>query len=303
MPCYYPITGYRSKQVNASGKRSLVFKRTDGAEWYRPIQIPCGRCIGCRLEYSRQWAIRCLHEAQLHEENCFLTLTYRPEDLPYGGTLIKKHHQDFMKRLRRYVRRKLLYYHAGEYGERTRRPHYHTAVFGYDFPDKVFFKERNGYKLYNSELLERLWKLGQATVGSLTFESAAYVARYATKKVNGDRARQHYEVVEPDTGEVLQLLPEYCTMSLKPAVGLRWYERYKDDVFPDDEVVARFVAMKPPKYYTRIFEHDQPVQFAKLKEDRQRSARARKHDNTPERLRVREEVKKAQLKFLKREIE
>ena len=93
MPCYHPISGYRSRHLNKSGKRSIVFDKKNG---YidMPITVKCGQCIGCRLEYSRQWAIRCLHEAQLHEDNCFITLTYDDENLPHNGSLTKPHFQD-----------------------------------------------------------------------------------------------------------------------------------------------------------------------------------------------------------------
>src|SRR4051794_29862641 len=100
MPCFRPLKGYRARVTNPdTGKRSIVFNARKGFNDL-PVDLPCGQCIGCRLERSRQWAIRCSHEAKLHEENCFITLTYAPEHLPPGGTLVVKDFQDFMKRLR-----------------------------------------------------------------------------------------------------------------------------------------------------------------------------------------------------------
>lgn len=301
MPCYHPLEAWRSTQVNPSGKRPLVFTAAQG--FGSALPIPCGRCIGCRLERSRQWALRCVHEAQLHAENCFVTLTYSDEKLPYGGTLIKKHWQDFMKRLRKRTSAKILYFHCGEYGERSRRPHYHACLFGIDFPDKLFYTERNGCKLYTSEALDAIWGHGFCTIGAVTFESAAYVARYVMKKVTGELADKHYEHVEPETGEIIRLPSEYVTMSLKPAVGKTWYERYGADVFPDDSVIIRGREMKPPKYYDKQYELADPEAHKALKEKRLAEARANSWNSTPSRLAVRKEITQAKLNQLKRIVE
>jgi len=103
MPCYSPITGYRSKEINPTGKRSIVFNPAKAEQRDQALQISCGQCIGCRLERSRRWAVRCMHEAQMHRYSCFLTLTYSDEFLPSDGTLVLKDFQDFMKRLRKRV--------------------------------------------------------------------------------------------------------------------------------------------------------------------------------------------------------
>lgn len=310
MPCYHPLHGFKSKHENASGKRSWVSKLSKAAS-AEGLSIPCGRCIGCRLERSRQWAIRCVHEAQLHEDNAFITLTYAPENVPLGGTLVKKDFQDFAKRLRKKAGRRLSYFHCGEYGERTRRPHYHALLFGYDFADKALFKKSaDGSNIYTSELLQQLWPAGFCTTGAVTFESAAYVARYVMKKITGAAAADHYRTVDPETGEIFNLLPEYTTMSLKcggpgepGGIGSRWYRRYKSDVYPSDFAVIRGREMKPPKYYDRLLEIEDPVAHAALKARRMEQALLRQADTTTARLRVREEVKQAQLNQLKRTLD
>ena len=130
MPCFSPLDGYRSRTVNASGKRSIVFDIHEGFH-DRPVSVPCGQCVGCRLEKSRQWAMRCVHEASLYDENCFITLTYDDEFLPVGGSLDKGAFPRFMKRLRKkFEPRRIRFYHAGEYGDRFGRPHYHALLFG-----------------------------------------------------------------------------------------------------------------------------------------------------------------------------
>ncbi len=293
MPCYSPLRGYRAKSINESGKRSVVFNRAEGYHDL-PVTIPCGQCIGCRLERSRQWAIRCVHEAQLHDENCFITLTYNEASLPPGGSLIKKDFQDFMKRLRAaHTGRRIRYFHCGEYGELNTRPHYHACVFGFAFEDKQLWQVREDIPLYISKKLQSLWTLGFSTIGDVTFESAAYVARYITKKITGKTAPDHYQ----------DRLPEYVTMSRRPGIAAEWYEKYKDEVFPSDTVVVRGKQMKPPKYYAQRYElANQPGADA-LSKERAQYAIKHKKDNTPERLRTRELVKQTQIRSLKRTYE
>ena len=244
----------------ANGKRKIVFNPRDGFSDL-PILLPCGQCIGCRLERSRQWAIRCMHEAQLHDENSYITLTYNDKNLPKDGSLNLRHFQLFMKRLRKKTGKKIRFYHCGEYGEKFKRPHYHACLFGYQFPDLRYFKTINGNKLYTSKYLDSVWTnkngetMGFSTIGNVTFESAAYVARYIMKKINGEKAEAHY--VNKETGEILK--PEYTTMSRRPGgLGAEWLKKYKTDVYPGDFVVVRGKKMKPPKYYDRQYELTYP---------------------------------------------
>lgn len=303
MPCYHPLKGYRSRKTTENGKRKIVFTPTEGYVDL-PVSVPCGQCIGCRLERSRQWAIRCVHEASLHDENCFITLTYNDKYLPEDKGLNKKHFQDFMKRFRkRYPGRRIRYFHCGEYGEKNRRPHYHACIFGFDFWDKELWSEREGVKLYISQSLQTLWPFGFSTIGSVTFESAAYVARYIMKKVTGDQAEEHYKTINESTGEITSVIPEYTTMSRRPGIAGDWFEQYKTDVYPSDFVVIRGKKMKPPKFYDNRYEVEDPNAFEKLKMKRKKLANKRADDNTPERLAVKEKCKLSQIKSLKRPIE
>ena len=298
MPCYHPMQGYRSR---ADGK-TIVFNPTYG--WVdRPLTIPCGQCVGCRLERSRQWAVRCVHEASLHEDNCFITLTYNNESLPEDGSLNKKHFQDFMKRLRKkYKNKKIRYYHCGEYGDKNFRPHYHAIIFGLQFDDQKLFTVNNGEKLYTSEKLEKLWPFGFSTIGTVTFESAAYVARYVMKKVNGKNAKNHYERVDSNTGEIYSLVPEYNTMSRRPGIAAGWFDKYKDDVYPSDNIHLREKTFRPPKFYDKMYEHLMPNEMEKIKMQRMKNMQKHAKDNTAERLAVKEQVKNAQLNKLIRSI-
>lgn len=299
MTCYHPIQGYWAKTVNPSGKRGIVFNRKDGFT-DKPIKVPCGQCIGCRLEYSRQWAIRCMHEAQMHEENSFITLTYDEDNCPHNRSLDVTHFQKFMKRLRKAIApEKVRFFHCGEYGEEYARPHYHACLFGYDFPDKVLWKVVRGNRIYVSDLLADLWGQGFATIGDVNFKSAAYVARYATKKITGDARRDHYLVVDQH-GEIHERKAEYATMSRRPGIGQPWLDKYESDVYPRGYVVVNGRRVRPPKYYDDKFELASVEAARSMKGLRVRKAKMFSHDQTPDRLTVRHKVQALRLEQLKR---
>jgi len=239
------------------------------------------------------WAIRCVHEAQSHELNCFVTLTYADDKIPPGGTLVKKHFQDFMKRLRKLHKLPVRYFHCGEYGETTLRPHYHAILFGIDFADKkLHSKNAQGQTLWTSETLTKLWGFGHCLIGALTFETAAYTARYCLKKINGQLADAHYQGREP----------EYATMSRRPGIGADWFAKYSDDVYPSDFIVLRGQKQQPPRYYDKILKKENDVVHLGIKQTRITKALKNKANNTPARLAVRKEVQEAKLKSLKRSI-
>lgn len=302
MPCFHPLDAFQSVYPDSStGKRSITFNRSKARD-HKPIKLPCGQCIGCRLERSRQWAIRCLHEAQMHDKNCFITLTFSPEALEKRKNPMSVDVRDFqlfMKRLRKKYGAGIRFYHCGEYGEKNGRPHYHACLFGFDLEDKQLWKVNNGIRLYISKNLQELWPYGFSTIGDVTFESAAYVARYIMKKVNGDLADEKY--FDKNTGELIK--PEYTTMSRRPGIGRGWLEKYGSDVYPHDHVVIRGVVCKPPKYYDGVLKTERPYEFDEIKERRLTNAEKYADDNTPDRLAIREEITKTRLKQLVRTID
>ena len=161
MPCYHPITAYRSitGRDKSTGKWQIVFTKRDGYTDLE-VKIPCGKCVGCRLERSRQWAIRCVHEAKMHENNCFITLTYNDKNVDKNGSLNKRDFVLFMKKLRKKYSEGIRFFHCGEYGEEFSRPHHHACIFNFDFPDKKLYTIRQNTKLYRSDNLEKLWPNG-----------------------------------------------------------------------------------------------------------------------------------------------
>lgn len=283
MPCDYPIKAYYSKKRNENGKRSLVF---DPVQGYgdKPLEIPCTRCTGCKLEHSRQWAIRCQHEAQMHDENTYLTLTYDDNKLPENGTLVPRDLQLFHKKLHNKLLRErhrgIRYFACGEYGDETDRPHYHTIIFGYDYKDKKFYKyNKAGQPLYISATLDEQWGYGLCTIGAATFDSCQYVAKYTLKKITGDKAPDHYMGREPEFGR----------MSRRPGIGYTWFAEYGKDTYQHDTVVNSCgKLMRPPKYYDNKQEQLDNQQMHKLKGKRQRKARRKEIKNLDQRKRQRQ---------------
>lgn len=302
MPCYSPLKGYRSATPTVNGKFQIVFSPKDGLV-DKPMEVPCGQCIGCRLERSRQWAIRCMHEASLYSDNSFITLTYSDEHLPTDMGLRLSDFQKFMKRLRFKYGSNIRFYHCGEYGDTTGRPHYHACLFNHDFPDKKFWTIRNGNRVYRSAELEKLWPFGLSEIGDVTFQSAAYVARYIMKKVNGDNADEHYTWFDRVTGEIVRRPSEYTTMSRRPGIGSGWFEKYKTDVYPHDRVIVKGQKMRPPRYYDRMYEIIAPDKLRDLKILRVKNAKKHLDDNTSARLNVREEHTRLTIKALVRSLD
>ena len=305
MPCFSPLQAWRTS------KGEIVFWRRQDA--ISEFKLPCGGCEGCLLERSRQWAVRCMHEAQLWEKNCFITLTY--EDPPPWNSLVHSDFQKFMKRLRKRFKgdkefvddrtgkssHPIRFYMAGEYGSARGRPHYHACIFNYAFEDLKFLRRTNsGSDLYRSAQLESLWPYGYSSVGDVTFESAAYVARYVMKKQN-----QEIDVHAPvdlETGEVIERLPEYNRMSLKPGIGANFVDKYKSDVFPNDYVVVNGHKAKPPRYYFKRLEQQDPDLYEQVEYSRAMKGLESCQENTVERLGARQKVLQAKLKQLQRNL-
>jgi len=329
MPCYHPLTAWRG-EYNPSGKRKMVFSKSEAKDAGLDIKLPCGQCIGCRLERSRQWALRCLHESRLYQDNCFLTLTYDDSHLPADQALHKEHFQLFMKRLRKkFPLFKVRYLMCGEYGENSARPHYHACLFNFDFPDKVLWSEKQGTRLYVSEILNKVWGHGYCIIGDVTFQSAQYIANYILKKKSRQDSKMmeiisimryiSYEYLEEQVEKHFRDdKAEYITMSRGGrdpkgknlgGIGRQWYEKFKDDVYPSDFLVVNGQKVHPPKYYDSVYELEMPDDYKLLKEKRKSklsyinsyaarlSGRNSDTENgTPGRLAIKEFIKKEKLK-------
>lgn len=222
----------------------------------------------------------------MHPRNSFITLTYDSVNVPKDGSLNVSHWQKFAKRLRKQVG-SFRFFHCGEYGEVNRRPHYHACLFGVDFADDRILLRRDGDRsLYFSPRLSATWGMGHCSVGELTYESAAYVARYCVGKITGERAEAAYGRFDSVTGEAWSVRPPYVTMSRRPGIGSTWFEKFSSDVYPSDEVVHMGRRFRPPRYYDgKLPEGELDL----LKAKRAAKVAERSEELTYDRLRVRDE--------------
>lgn len=283
-----------------------------------------------------------MHEKQMHKYSCVVTLTYNDSHLPKDLSLNYYHFQRFIRRLRKALHRKyspaprdpahrpgageysltilhhaevsptnttsarlpqIRYYMGGEYGEQHGRPHYHAALFGIDFADRIYFaKSPAGTKIYTSPTLEKLWPLGFSSIGDVNFSSAAYIARYIMKKRTGDGNKTHYQIVDLETGELHTRRKEFNQMSRKPGLGRTWLEKYQTDAYPHGKVVVKGHQVPTPRYYDKIFADLEPLQYEQLQYVRYVEQIALTHEHTDARLAVQEQVAKAKHKSLRRKI-
>lgn len=303
MTCYHPLTLYKVNYSTLATKKQPLRGLLHGGDPTKPVQVPCSKCWGCRLERARQWSIRCMHEKQMHDESCFITLTYNDEHVTHGGqslTLYPRDLQLFLKRLRKKYGQKIKFFACGEYGEKKGRPHYHALIFGLDFKDRIPIPTRGENPLYTSPSLQQLWSannmaIGDVSIGDVTFESASYVARYIMKKKLGKTAG-HYKRVGIE--------PEFTRMSRRPGIGAGWYDKYKSDVYPQGYCVIRGgIKSPPPKYYNSKYELTNPIEYDNLRKQKEKEALKRASDNTHSRLATRERVKKCQTKSLLRKLD
>lgn len=292
--------------------------------FFEPIEVPCGKCMPCRLSHSMEWAARISAEARLYSANCFLTLTYDDDHLPENGHLVLKHLQDFKKRLRAKFagvdsvpgvvlkhnqKNPIRTYDCGEYGETTFRPHYHMAVLNFRPYDLVTYsKNKHGHTIYSSKALDKLWGHGFVRVGDLTVESAAYVARYCTKKVNGAMKEQHYRQIDPETGELNWRPQEFATMSRRPGIGVPFFTKYESDFYHGRlhfmNGRGSHLQVKTPRTIESKLAKIHPDLVEQLKAQRIDFLKTMKEsfpeEFTPERRAVKAEVFAAQTQHLKR---
>ena len=284
MRCFHPLEAAHK----GIGDKPVIFRKGTRpatlSPGYMPLELRCGQCIGCRLTQSQDWMIRIMHESK-GKPSCFVTLTYDDEFIPYGKTLVPYHLELFWKRLRRRLEPiKIKYYAAGEYGATCedhniencpvcgplQRPHYHAVIIGFDFPDKEYLTERDGYPVYTSKFLGALWPSGIHEVGVLSHESAGYVARYCTKKVTGKAAEDHYRRYLPGIDLWVDLEPEFGRMS--NGLGEQWLLDSGKDVYPSDEVpvAGKGVVPRVPRYYDKIHTLNNPREMVDIKLERER---------------------------------
>lgn len=238
MPCNSPLSGYI---VPGRG-----FLPHDDKGQGSPVTVPCGRCLGCRIDKARWWTVRVAHETQMHPHSCFATLTYSDDNLPDPPSVSRRDFQLFMKRLRKKLGHPIRFFGCGEYGGKQGRPHYHAILFGVDFiSDRYQWKPSPaGLMEYRSPTLENAWGLGHCTLSDVTPQTGGYVARYTMKKTATNRER-----INAQTGEIYYVDEEFLAMSRRPGIGATWFDKFKSELFPNDFCIINGTKMPVPPYY------------------------------------------------------
>ena len=296
MACTRPLS---AQQYYCAESKKIAI-RLAGDDFDPNLELACGKCQSCKLSKAREWAIRCWHESQMHEENSFVTLTYRDQDLPQNNDLDHRDFQLFMKRLRKNTGGKISYYMCGEYGGETHRPHYHVLLFGYFPPDAKYHTTRNGNRTYKSQKLDSYWRKGFTETGNVSYKSAGYCARYTLKKQLPNEQLQDRYIYCDEYGEMKCRKLEYVRMSLNPAIGKSWFEKYKDQTITHDFVRNPDGHEVPvPRYYLQLLKQEDPGLFEKLKVARVEKAR-NDPNNDPSRLAARQICAEAKIKQLPR---
>ena len=368
MTCFHPHKAYQAigvknpetgrKIIRYSGKGMVKLKlnydpgyevyKYEGDVYdyrYKPVNLPCNNCIGCRIERARQWSLRNYHEASVSSSACFITLTFGDEatidnvfrldefkNLSRNrkfeearkriNTLVRGDFSRFIKRLRKILREGYYYYDelgrkqfyqqkeglrfyaCGEYGELNERPHYHALIYNFDFPGKQYIATQDGHMYWTHPVLEKAWGYGFVYISDFTINTASYVSRYVTKKINGRLKDEWYQGKEP----------EYQVCSNRPGIGRKWFEQHMSDVYPTDEVIfpaksGKKIKMKPPKYYDNLYDKFAPDDFEQVKAVRELWIQNHEKlpsfilERSPERLSVKEEVLRLRVKKLVRVLE
>lgn len=309
----------KEEPLEKSEKESIEKHLLEGQ---RLIELPCGKCDGCKQNYKGEWATRCYLESLEHPYNYMITLTYNEKYAPIGTkgrlSLKKKDFQDFMKRLRITYKRnfnhdEISYKMCSEYGseENTMRPHYH--FIGFNLPifdlEKFFISETDG-QVYKSKILSEIWGMGYVTVIECNWNTCSYVSGYVMKKATTQEDKINYEE--------LGIIPEFSLTSTKPAIGRRYFEKNWKDIYNKDGIYIhkkskkdnwRYIGQltKPPRYFDKLLKEKDPELYEIIKAKREENAKANeemiyKQTNLSKKeyLENRERKHKEALKLIKR---
>lgn len=301
-------------KVFSTGSEAIVFGNDErffadqtAKSIFSEVQIvPCSQCLSCRIARSKEWAVRIMLEASLYPHNYFVTLTYNEESIPRGNflysdgrleenqsNLCKSDVQLFLKRLLERCRQKYKHvgirrFVCGEYGSVSDRAHYHLILFNMPdlTPELRLLRQRDGVKLYTSASIDAAWRnkngasLGIHSVGEVTYQSAAYCARYCVKKLTEPTkiTRELAErIVDYDGIGIRQ--PEFIMPSRAPGIARPFYDLHRDEIYAFDKLVFKVrenssVMQKPPKYFDYLYDLDDPDGMDDIKLSRKHSALA-----------------------------
>lgn len=258
MLCNKPVTMYRLENGEYTHN-----KQNNGI--HTELKRPCGMCIACRLTNIESWTTRMVHESMMHEDTTFITLTYKDDPFDLQPEDLKK----FFYKIRKLIYpQRVSYYAVGEYGDDFGRPHYHVILYGLHFSDAIYLKKSpSGRRLYSSDILQKCWTHGHANFAIADVSSMKYCAGYALKKMKGDQ----YGGKNKDD-YYGHRTPEFMRSSRKPALGLRWLEKYYKQFEADDFCIIDGRPTKIPQYYEKKMLDMCPGLLETLKVNREHSS-------------------------------
>jgi len=307
LACTTPIRGVRGSDGVVRLKKGIPDSRLFGGGTRPELELPCGRCMDCKVRRTQDWVTRVTHETTLHDDACFLTLTFSDDGLALRELQHGTHRYDldmgdwqrFAKRLRKELKKRgrpgIRYFQVGEYGDEEKRPHYHALIFGEAFRgDGEKWKDENGHPAWLSTIIEKCWPYGFHEIKEATPESIAYVCKYVQKKLYGEKKERQQKRIDCETGEEITVRPELASMSrggrTGKGIGHGWWKEFGNEVFPDDFVILKGKKVPVPRYYFKQLEAEAPDLYELVSEQRCKSAAGRAADNTPERRLVRGKV-------------
>lgn len=272
------------------------YSQYNGGEFPFTYQtIPCGQCEDCRIKRSKEWAQRIILESQQYEHNWFLTLTYNDDnlinnvewsvsrldgELGFTPFLNKDDFTAFKKRLLSRMRDKygytgIRFFECGEYGSKNGRPHFHAIFFNLPIPDLELVKNVSlggkQYSYYHSKMIDECWSKGYVMIGEVSWESAAYVARYVVKKFKGEDAKAYSAICA--AADVPEQPPEFINMSRRPGIARKYYDEEHQEFYKNDNIVLpNGRNVQPCRYFDKLFDLEHPEEMQNIKEERQRLA-------------------------------
>lgn len=234
-----------------------------------------------------------VHESKMHDSTLFATLTYDEE---HGRPSL--HHPDwqlFAKRLRKKCG-PFRFFMCGEYGEKLDRPHFHAVLYGLNLPDlEPVSSVQSKHQKLKSALLTKTWGQGLTDISVFTPGAAQYVAGYVFKKMSADERerRGNDKVLDWRTGQLVERVPEYARMSLRPGIGFTYFEKYHRDILNWDNVIIDGKEWNIPPYYDTLISRLPASDIDAIKFARSQKGDAA--DRTRARLETREKVAQARV--------
>lgn len=269
-------TGYR---LVSKTSRDHQLEQIDDYVQFKVMEVPCGNCIRCRLDYSKDWANRCTLEASQYAFNYFITLTYDDDHLVKGvydnPTLVRDHIKQFIKSLRQKLKRKyghegVRYFGCAEYSP-TLRPHYHIILFNCPLPDlSTDFYDSEGHVSHHksscggfyeySQFVKDCWPHGNILIADCNWNTSSYVSSYVLKKQKGEDSKIY---------KSFGIVPPFTYQSTRPGIGANYYYDHKQEIMNIPSLIVPRDKKSPlltglPRYFKKLLKREEPEKYQEI---------------------------------------